>query len=159
MGAGKILCIIGGIVTLLATFLFSFASIAPAHFYYIAFLMNFSAYFDVLTVVQIIFVILFLIIMVSGVFILIGMKVRALAIIGGILAIFMGVYWLLTIYVDWWLEIESLVLLFADLAIVEGFIPLAVPLDPATGMALGTILFLAGGVLGLIGGIMGPDSF
>jgi hypothetical protein len=156
MGAGKILCILGGIITLLATFLFSFVSFGLAHYYYIGFLKRIIEVFTTGDIFITIMSVVFLIIMLSGIFILIGVNVRALSIIGGILAIIMGVYWILTFYFDYWIDLETLVVLFEDEALVEGIIPLAVPLG---NVGLGTYLFLGGGVLGLIGGIIGPDSY
>jgi hypothetical protein len=79
-----------------------------------------------------------------------------MAIIGSLLAIIMGGYWLLMIYGDYSPDIEAFTFLFLNTALVEGIIPLPISLG-APG--LGTWLFAGGGVLGLIGGIMGPDLF
>ncbi len=156
MGAGKIFCILGGIVTLLATFLFSFADAAPFYLYYIGLLRNLGTWFGTGDPLIIVMVVLFLIFMLSGLFILLGIKSRALAIIGAIFAIVVGVYFMLALYGVLPFEAAQFILLFMNDALVDGFVPLAVPLGDAS---LGTYLMLGGGVLGLIGGIMGTDDF
>ncbi|MFX1374413.1 MAG: hypothetical protein ACFFA0_01240 [Promethearchaeota archaeon] len=156
MGAGKIFCIIGGIITLLGTFLFSLAGAAPFYLSYLGFLENLATWFSSGDVLIIIMTVLFLIFMISGVFILIGLKVRALAIIGGIFGIIVGIYFLLSLYGVLPFEASQFILLFFNDALVPGIIPLDVPLGDAS---LGTYFMLGGGVLGLIGGIMGTEDF
>ena len=155
MGAGKIFCILGGIVTLLATFLFSFAGTAPIYLYYIGLLRNLGIWFGTGDIVIIIMIVVFLVVMLSGVFILVGVKSRVLAIIGSILAIALGAYLMLSFFGILPIDVSQFALLFVGDALVEGIIPLNVPLGDAS---LGTYLMLVGGVLGLIGGIMGPDD-
>jgi hypothetical protein len=160
MGAGKILCILGGIITLLATYLFSFAVLIPgfASLYGIGFFMNFEIFFSGIpaTAIEIIMIIVFVIFMLSGVFILVGLKVRALAIFGGIFATVIGLYLILTTYNLLPPEIGQYILFFARADLVGGIIPLSVDLG---GPALGSFLVLGGGVLGLVGGIMGTEDF
>ncbi len=158
MGAGKVLCIIGGIITLLATYLFAFAPFIPGvSFYGIGFIQNIPALFQSGEILAIIMAIVFIIFMVAGVFIILGVKVRALAIIGSIFAIGVSVYFILTWYVFGVLtEIGQFMIFFLNLDLFSGIIPLNIILG---GLSLGTYLLLGGGVLGLIGGIMGPESF
>ncbi|MFX0021459.1 MAG: hypothetical protein ACFE9S_03985 [Candidatus Hermodarchaeota archaeon] len=156
MASGKVLCILGGIIVLVGTFLFPFFYIDPAYTYYIAFLMNIGTWFNTGEALITIMVIVFLVIMFSGVFILIGAKSRAMAIIGSLLAIIMAAYWILVIYLDLPFEIEIFSFMFLDTALVDGIIPVPLSIG-APGLA--TWLFLGGGVLGFIGGIMGPSDF
>ena len=156
MGAGKILCILGGIVTLLATFLFSFAPFLPGTYLYgIGFIMNIPTWFTSGDILIIIMAIVFIIFLLSGIFILIGVSSRALAIIGSLFAIIVGVYFVLVFYIGLPLEIAQFALMFIGTPLVDGIIPLNIAVGDAS---LGTILVLAGGVLGLIGGIMGTDG-
>ncbi len=156
MGAGKIFCILGGIVTLLATFLFSFMGGPGASLYYIGFLMNLGYWFGTGEVLIIVMCVVFLIFMFAGVFILAGLKVRALAILGSIFAILLGLYLVLSLYGVLPIEVSQFVLLFANINLVEGIIPVNLVLG---NVSIGTYLMIGGGVLGLIGGIMGPDDF
>ncbi|MFX1379770.1 MAG: hypothetical protein ACFFA4_11840 [Promethearchaeota archaeon] len=152
MGAGKVLCIIGGIVTLLATFLFSFVT----NFFGIGFIMNIPALFSTGDVLVIIMAIVFIIFLLAGLFIILGLKSRALAIIGAILAIVVGVYFMLSFVGVLPFTISQFAIMFAHLPLVANIIPIDLMLGP---YGLGTYLLIAGGVLGLIGGIMGPDGF
>ncbi len=156
MGSGKVFCILGGIIVLVATFLFPFFYTGGAYAYYLALLMNIGIWFNTGETLVTIMVIVFLVIMFSGLFILIGTKSRAMAIIGSLLAIIMAAYWLLIIYLDLPSDIELLAVVFVDNALVEGIIPVPLSLG-APGLA--TWLFLGGGVLGFIGGIMGTSDF
>ncbi|MBY8984269.1 MAG: hypothetical protein KGD65_04310 [Candidatus Lokiarchaeota archaeon] len=160
MGAGKIFCILGGIITLLATFLFSLASfeILPGvyfYLYFIGFLRNIGAIFSSGEMIIIIVAIVFLVCMISGFLILGGVKSRAIAIIGSILAIMLGAFLVLAFYNVLPPDVTIYILLLFNDALVAGIIPLDVSLGVAS---LGTFLFLGGGILGLIGGILGTDD-
>lgn len=151
MGAGKILCILGGIVTLLATYLFSFAT--PLIFG-LGFVMNIPMWFMSADPLIITMTIVFIIFLFAGLFIILGVKSRAIALIGSIFAIVVSIYFLLTFYGLLPLVVGQFALLFTHLPLVAGVIPVDVFLG---GASLGTFLLLGGGILGLIGGIMGPD--
>ncbi|MFX0034919.1 MAG: hypothetical protein ACFE9I_04665 [Candidatus Hermodarchaeota archaeon] len=164
MGAGKILCIIGGIVALVATILFSFYSFEILTVTYtgygIGIFINLMDIFEAGDVIAIILTIVYIVSVISGVFILIGVKVRALAIIGAIFALFLAV--LLILIPGFELDLGddlglSLLFFLAD-PLVEGIIPFDIPLGFGS-ISLGSILLAGGGVLGLIGGIMGPEGF
>ncbi|MFX1418881.1 MAG: hypothetical protein ACFE9N_08180 [Promethearchaeota archaeon] len=164
MGAGKIFCIIGGIVTLLACFLFSFGDFPPlpgVYFYGLGLFMNIGDIFALGNALAIVFVILGIILMISGLLIILGVKSRVIAIIGSIFAIFMSVWFLLSFYLVFTGDLLLGVTVFAYIPLVDGFIPLHVGLGGTifATVGLGTYLLLGGGVLGLIGGIMGPDGF
>jgi hypothetical protein len=152
MGAGKIFCILGGIIALLATFLFSFAG----PFYGIGLYMNLGAIFATGDILFIIMAIVFIIATLSGIFILIGVKSRAMSIIGAIFAIGLGVFFLLAFFG----VLPPAVSFYATMFAYAPLVPNIIPLDIMLGtVGLGTYLLVGGGVLGLIGGIMGPDEF
>ncbi len=139
-------------MTLLATFLFSFHTYFPGlDFYSIGFIMNTPSLFTSGDIVVIIMAIVFIIFLLSGIFILIGIKSRGLAIISSLFVIVFGVYFILVFY---WgiLEISQFAFMFLDLAIIEGILPLNIPVGT---ISLGPIFVLAGGVFGLIAGIKG----
>lgn len=164
MGAGKILCIIGGIITLLACYLFSFGDFPSftIYFYGIALFMNLQAIFTSGIVLAIVFAILGIIFMISGLFIILGVKSRAIAIIGSLFSLVYGVMFMLILFLVV-PQAADLISVFSGLApgLVAGFIPVHVTLGGslAFGVGLGTYFLIAGGVLGLVGGIMGPDGF
>ena len=168
MGAGKILSILGGILALAATLFFSFYTfeILGITFpgYGIGIFLNFMDIIDSGEILHIIILIAYSIGVISGVLILIGAKVRVLAILGAIFALFLGVMVLLVIGLEMDLgdDLNLSVMMFMEEALVDGIIPFDIPLglgNPFLIMNLGTVLLLAGGALGLIGGIMGRDDF
>ena len=165
MGAGKILCILGGLIALVATLFFSFYAIEilPGVYltgYGIGLFMNFGAIFTSGDILGIVFSILYAIGVVSGLLILIGAASRALAIIGSIFALFLGIILLLVtgLTITIMTEINISVLFFVAEPIVDGILPFNLSLGLGS-MSLGTILLIGGGVLGLIGGIMGTSDF
>lgn len=156
MGSGKVFCILGGIITLLATFLFSFAY----NIFGIGFLLNIPLLFQTGIPLIIIMTIVFIIFLFSGLFIILGVKSRVIAIIGSIFAIAVGAYFLLTFLGVLPLEIAQFAFLFSHLPLVPDIIPLLNSIMVYAGyVGLGTYFLLGGGVLGLIGGIMGPSDF
>ena len=155
MKAGKVLYIIGGLVTLLATFLFSFHTFFPGlDFYSIGFIMNIPLLFTTGDVLYIIITIVFIIFLLSGIFILLGGKSRVLATIGFISAIGVSVYFMLVFYMGVSFEISQFAFVFLDLAIIEGILPLTINIGT---VSIGPILLLGGGVIGLIGRILDTD--
>ena len=164
MGAGKVFCIIGGILALVATLFFSFYNIeiSPGVYltgYGIGLFMNFATLFTSGDILAIVFSILYAIGVVSGIFILIGAKSRALAIIGSIFALLLGVVLLLNVGLSISLgaDIDTSLSFFMADPIVDGIIPFNLALGLGY-MTLGTVLLVGGGVLGLIGGIMGRSD-
>ncbi|MHA1913985.1 MAG: hypothetical protein ACW986_11445 [Promethearchaeota archaeon] len=155
MGSGKVFCIIGGLAALLGVFLFSFSALIPGiSLYGIGLLLNLASIFTSGEIVLIIVTIVFLIFMFAGLFIIIGVKSRGLAILGSLFAILLSVYILLVIVVSLPPDFAQFILIFLEQDLVDGIIPLSVPLGD---LSLGTYLLLGGGILGLIGGIMGTD--
>jgi hypothetical protein len=164
MGAGKIFCILGGIIALVATLFFSFYAIeiSPGVFltgYGIGLFMNFTTIFTSGNILAIVFGVLYAIGVVSGLFILIGAKVRALAIIGSIFALLLGILLLLIIglSISLGVDIDFSMGFFIAEPIVDGILPFNLALGLGS-MTLGTVLLIGGGVLGLIGGIMGTSD-
>ncbi|MFX1326749.1 MAG: hypothetical protein ACFE91_01210 [Promethearchaeota archaeon] len=164
MGAGKILCIIGGIVALVSTLLFSFYSYELFTVTYtgygIGIFTNLMDIFEAGDVIAIILTIVYIVSVISGVFILIGVKVRALAIIGAIFVLFLAVLLILGpgFEINLGDDLNMSLLFFTADPLVEGIIPFDVSLGFGI-ISLGSILLAVGGVLGLIGGIMGPGDF
>jgi len=152
MGSGKIFCILGGIVTLLATYLFSFTTFI----FGLGLVMNMTTWFQTGNTLIIIMTIVFLIFLFAGLFIILGVKSRAIAIIGSVFAIAVAVYFMLSFYGVLPIEISQFVIIFLHIPLVPNIIPLDVMIGT---VGLGTYLLLGGGVLGLIGGIMGPSPF
>lgn len=164
MGAGKVFCILGGIIALLSTFLFSFYSFEVMGFTYYGYglglFLNIGNIFASGEILFIIFTIVYIISVISGLLIIIGLKSRAFAIIGAIFALFLGVLLLLNpgFQISLGPDLNASLVLFMADPLVAGIIPFDLQLGFGA-VSLGTILLLAGGVLGLIGGIMGPDDF
>ncbi|MFX1568459.1 MAG: hypothetical protein ACFFCV_08835 [Promethearchaeota archaeon] len=162
MGAGKVFCILGGIITLVATYVFSLGSIGVAYAYHIGFFMNLGLIFGAGYVWWYILAIVFLIYSASGILIILGVKSRASAIIGAIFVLAVGGYILSVLFFNYDMVIEAFYLTyFSDFTLIPGIIPFDLPLHVVAGtnVSLGLYLMLAGGVLGLIGGIAGPDEF
>jgi len=170
MGAGKLLCILGGILTLVSTFLLSWVSFDIGGTDYYAYgigiaknLINMFTDAETLGTTLgipgfVIYIIagILIVFLISGIFQLIGIKIRALAIIGSIFVVLVGTLIILGVFdvVDAPLWVENI---FGDSEpIVDGIIPFDLPLGP---VSLGTYTLLAGGILGLVGGILGPEEF
>jgi len=149
VGESKIFYIIGGLVTLLATFLFSFHTYFPGlYFSSIGLIMNIPTLFTSGDILVIIMAIVFIIFLLSGIFILLGVKSRKLAIIGSLFTIVVGVYFMLVFYVG--IPFSQFAFMFLDIALIEGIFPLNISFGI---ISIGPILLLAGGVIGLISGI------
>jgi len=167
MGAGKVLSILAGILTIVATFVLSWVSVNVPPVYYaygIAIIFNLPTMFtsaDALGATLgipgfAIYIIagILIVFLISGVFQLIGVKSRALAVIGSIFVLLIGVLTLLGIF-NLAINIDWVTNLFGTPdPIVAGIIPFDLPLGPAS---LGLYILLAGGALGLIAGFMGRD--
>ncbi|KKM82104.1 hypothetical protein LCGC14_1322960 [marine sediment metagenome] len=137
-------------MTLLSTFLFSLHLYFPGvHFYGIGFIMNIPTFFTSGDILVIIMATVFILFLLSGIFILIGIKSRSLAIIGSILAIVAGVYFILVFYMGI-IEIDQFAFMFLNFSLIEGIIPFNIPIGT---ISIAPSLILAGGLLGLIGGI------
>lgn len=169
MAAGKILSVIAGIITLFATYVLSWVSVTvPPTFYAygIGLIKNLPAMFtqaDALGVLLgvpgfVLYIIagIGIVFLLSGIFQLLGVKSRTFALIGSIFVLLMGIMLLLgtlniIINIDW------VIYIFGDsVPLIEGRVPFDLVLGPAS---LGLYVLIAGGVIGLIAGIMGPEDF
>jgi hypothetical protein len=161
MGAGKILILLGGLLTLASTFFLSFYGVGGGVYgsglgfiFNIADIMaNPGSYVAGETMVVYIVAIVYIVFLISGVLQLVGMASRVIAIIGSIIVLAVGILMLLVL-----LNILPVyapyITLFEHTHIVPGL-----PFDYALGPAsLGMYLLLAGGALGFIGGILGTDD-
>ena len=155
MGAGKILCIIGGLLVLVATYILTFSQFFTAYSYGLGLIQNLGSIFAADDIVNIIFAIVFVIFLFSGFLLIIGVKSRATALIGSFLAIGMGVYIILIYNSVLPFEFFSKFLFFIKLPLVVGIYPLHIAIG---NLGLGTYVLLGGGAIGLIGGIMGTSD-
>ncbi|MFW9901711.1 MAG: hypothetical protein ACFFC1_03645 [Promethearchaeota archaeon] len=160
MGAGKILCILGGILALVATFVLTFYNHLLGIGSGYGIFLNLVTYMQTSTILAIIFTIVFVISAISGIFILIGVKSRAMAIIGSIFVLVLGILLLITpgLQIVISADIETALQAFITDFSLGGFIPYDLPIGFGD-LSLGWAVLLGGGVLGLIGGIIGPGDF
>ncbi|MFX0001362.1 MAG: hypothetical protein ACFE9Q_14360 [Candidatus Hodarchaeota archaeon] len=158
MASGKIFCILGGILTLLGTYFFSFLPSLPGTYYYgLGFFLNIYSIFTSGWILYIIIAIIFIVFLLSGIFIIIGVKSKTLALIGSLFVLGFGVYMILAFYVfGLTSDITIFMAQFINAPLVEGIIPFDLFLGP---FSLGTYILIGGGVLGLIGGIKGPSAW
>jgi hypothetical protein len=171
MGAGKILTLIGGILTLIATYLLTFYGNGPFVLWGIGGWINIPSMFTdpgswVLSLpifMSYIIAILVILFLIAGVLVLIGIKVRAIGIIGAIFGVFGGVYFLLCLFTGTSflpLDFIAYVDVFGSIAIVEGIFPFHLGLGasafPGT-VGLGSYVLLGGGILSFIGALLPRD--
>lgn len=174
MKIGKILVLIGGILTIISTFLLSFGQTngtdGRVYISGIGFLFNLPdifgnvAYWNGLnggeTALQYTFSVLFIVFVISGIIQLVGLVKKYVAIIGSLIAVAFGITLMIFIFVDtpsWGMNRYSSLLWAAPP--VDGILPLDIPLASMSGifyqfLSLGTITLLIGGGLGLVGGIL-----
>jgi len=154
MAFGKILIILGGLITIVATYVFAFYELIPGTFYgwgiaAWAFVPDVFASGEIMLILIEIFIILFL---VSGVIQLIGVKSRVLGLIGSLLALGGFIYFMLIEF--------SLISSTAIYALLFAGAPIgALPIHVGVGSfaSLGAYLLAGGAVLGLIGTFVGRE--
>lgn len=172
MGAGKILILIGALLTLVSTFFFTLFEIlfTGAYASGLGFVFNiptilssadgYAITMDVEVIVVYILAIVYIVFILSGILQLVGLASRAVAIIGSILPLAVGVLILLINLGI--LDMIGYTQLFWDVPIVDGVLPFNIAIGPTSAVAitsLGTYTLLAGGVLGFVGGIIGTSDF
>lgn len=164
MGAGKVLVIIGALLTLISTFFLAFYEAASGDFGSgLGFILNIADimanpgnYVSGQTMTVYIVAIVYIVFLISGVLQLLGLASRVFAIIGSAIVLFASIMMLLVllnilpVYADY-------ITLFEQPAIVTGILPYNLPIGSMG--SLGTYTLLAGGVLGLIGGILGTSDY
>lgn len=175
MKIGKIFVLLGALLTLVSTFFLSFGqtngSVGRTYISGIGFLFNlpeiigdvniYVGYMSGEVMVIYIVSIVLLVFLLAGIIQLIGLINRAVALTGSLLALSVGIVVILAILIDipgWGLNQYSSLLWRAP--IVDGIWPLDVPLMAASSafyntLSLGSITLVAGGGLGLVGGILG----
>ena len=168
MATGKYLSLLAGIITIVATYLLSWVSVTIVSTTYYAYgigvIKNLPAMFTNADALGLLLGVpgfslyilagILIVFLLAGIFILIGMKSRAVGLIGSIFALLIGILVLLGT-MSIFINLDWIVLIFGDPApIIEGIIPFDLMLGPA---ALGSYVLIAGGALGLVAGIMGPD--
>ncbi len=175
MKIGKFLVLLGALLTLVSTFFLSFGQTNGTDGRTltsgIGFLFNLPeifgnvAYWNGInggeTVLQYTFSIIFIVFVLSGIIQLLGLLNKYVGIIGSLIALAFAITIIIFITVDvpgWGFNRYSSLLWRAP--IVDGILPLDVPLITASGIfyqvySLGTITLIAGGALGLVGGILG----
>ncbi|TFF95724.1 MAG: hypothetical protein EU547_07215 [Promethearchaeota archaeon] len=171
MGAGKILAIIAGILTLLGTFVFAlfggFGGVGSG----IGLMLNVPELFidgvDIATsaslniILYYVFVVFFVIWLASGVLQLIGIKSRVVIIIFSLFPLTLGIVFMLAIY---WAEIfgsisGTLFFLFIMASLGEQYGGVFPILFELADVGIGVYFLLAGGVLGIVSGILPREDF
>jgi len=175
MKTGKVLVLLGALLTLVSTFFFSFGQTngtdGRTYISGIGFLFNLPEIIGDVNIyvsfmsgeVMVIYIvsIVLLVFLLAGIIQLVGLTNRAVAIIGSVIVLSVGIVIILAILIDtpgWGLNQYSSLLWRAPIA--DGIWPLDVPLMDASGvyydtLSLGSITLVAGGGLGLVGGILG----
>jgi len=149
MGAGKILMILGGLITIVATYFLTFYHLGPNIYGW-----GIGAWFfvdDVFSsgeIVLIIIEILIILFLITGLLQWIGVKSRVIGFIGSLLALGGYVYFML---IEFQLISSTAIyaLLFAGPAIVDGIFPFHLQVGAFAG--LGAYVLAGGAVIGIIG--------
>ncbi len=179
MGAGKTVSIAGGILTIIATYVLCWYTYVDASVTYYVYgigglfrlpvilgdIATASADYSFTNPISIyIMIVLMIIFLISGILQAAGSGKRAVVIVGSLLplaaGIVIGFSGLLGVEI-----LENWAVLFNVFgtpdALVAGIIPFDYPMSGVSTVltsSLGTYVLIAGGVLGLIGGIMGRDD-
>jgi hypothetical protein len=160
MGAGKALAVIGGLLVIVATFLLTLYASGGQFASGINLVMNIMTLFSATDIWGWVFVVVFIIFLLSGILILIGVKSRALAIIGALVPLVLSIFIILGplgILSDMYSYFGPML---GD-QLVPDIIPFDLqlwPSDVALGtVSLGTYILLVGGLFGLISGFMSRD--
>ncbi|MFX1392687.1 MAG: hypothetical protein ACFFAH_03850 [Promethearchaeota archaeon] len=103
-------------------------------------------------------IVLFTILICSPIFLIIGMKIRASSIIGSIMPIIVGVFIILYAFIGFGLTFINWLSLLGDSEpMIEGIFPISLGIEGRFEF-FGAYVLLAGGIIGLIGGKVGPKE-
>ncbi|MFW9864790.1 MAG: hypothetical protein ACFFEN_01700 [Candidatus Thorarchaeota archaeon] len=170
MSVGKKLSILSGILTIIATYLFSWYAINTGTTYYasgLGIIFNFPAMFTeapslgttlgIPSFAVYIVAIYFILFLAAGLFQILGTKKRGFVLFGTLLVLGMGILIFLGSFnvVDKTVWIENL--LGTNTPLVEGYIPWAI-LGLNT-FDIGLYILYAAGIIGIIATIYGPGPF
>jgi len=159
MAVGKILIIIGALLTILGTYVFA---LFPFLFGYVGSGLGFAMNLPMIigidpgadAVVFYLLLVLFIVWLASGVLQLVGLKSKIVGIIFSLIPLVIGLMFVLLVYTD---ILGAMTAVFFIMTVAEpigGAFPVLIEL---AGMGLGVYFLLAGGVLGLVGSIMPRD--
>lgn len=159
MAVGKILIILGALLTILGTYVFAVFLVVPGFVGSgLGFAMNLI---DIIgidpgadAVVFYLMLVVFIIWLASGVLQLVGLKFRIVGLIFSLFPLAIGLMFILFMYTEILGMMTFIFMLFTTGEHFGGFYPVLVQLDV---LGLGTYFLLGGGFLGLVGSIMPQD--
>jgi len=163
MAVGKILIIIGALLTILGTYVFAlflfFPGVVGSGLGFALNLFDIFAIDPVLLgadpIIFYLLLVVFVIWLVSGFVQLVGLKSKIVGIIFSIFPLFVGIMFLLVVYTTILGPMSALFILFT---IGEHFgLAFPVLVDIGAGVGLGAFFLVGGGALGLVGSIMPRD--
>ncbi|MHA1339259.1 MAG: hypothetical protein ACTSRZ_07850 [Promethearchaeota archaeon] len=157
MSAGKTVRILGGIIVLIGTFGFSWLidSVITLSGFGIVNLQNFLDLAEISSKPWEIYLamIFFVLTTISGIMIIIGVKARIFAILFGLIAFLMGLWFILGVSFEIdFIDNFGLIIIIgaADNPVIEGILPYTFEIYDY--ISLGQVLLLIGGLLSFIGG-------
>jgi len=172
MEKGSILSMISGIIVIAATFLLTWFTVGSADASGIGLIKNISDYFVNAETIAglwgvpsfVLYIVggVYILFLASGVLMIIGVKSRALTIIGSLMPIGMAIA-IIFGSLDMPVDIINYVGVFLDTeGIIPGIIPYTLEIGPSgvlslATVALGTYVLLGGGVLGFVSAFMNRD--
>jgi len=165
MKNGGILALLGGIISLVGTFVLTFYEFTPYNITGsgIGLLVSVGETFALAAYygwIVYFFGILFLVLIWGGVLSVIGARVRVLAILGGLFAIILAIFHMVVAFAGYSLPLDILQAAFFFSG-PSGAFPIHIAVGdyvvPLLTAGLGIYFLLIGGVLGLVGGILPRD--
>jgi len=156
LAVGKILLILGALLTILGTYVFAVFATFPGYVGSgLGFAMNLPVIIGVDpgtdAIVFYLMLVLFIGWLVSGLLQFVGLKVRIVGLIFSLIPLAIGLMFLLFVYTEILGMMTFVFMILTSGELIGGVYPILV--DVGT-LGLGTYFLLAGGVLGLVGSIM-----
>jgi hypothetical protein len=157
--ARTLLIVLGGICTLLGTYVFAlFPSFPPLVGSGLGFAMNLPMIITIDpgadAIMFYLFLVLFIVWLASGVLQFIGLKSKIVGIIFSLVPLAIGVMFILLVYTTILGTMTATFFIMTSGEVYFGFIPYLFEL---AGMGLGVYMLLAGGALGFIGSLLPKD--